>query len=77
MIRVWLLFLVLTALVWGSITAVQKLTGKQALDLTKGFVYAIISSSVAVVLMFRRLVPPVLKPIVSEAGRYNPRHGGC
>jgi hypothetical protein len=52
MIRVILLFLVLTALVWGGILGVQKMTGKQALDLTKAAVYAIISSTVAIVLMF-------------------------
>jgi len=52
MIRVVFLFALLTALIWGGILGVQKLTGKQALDLTKGFVYAIISSSVAVALMF-------------------------
>lgn len=52
MIRVILLFLVLTALVWGGILSVQKMTGKQALSLTKAAVYATISSSVAVALMF-------------------------
>jgi uncharacterized iron-regulated membrane protein len=52
MIRVIFLFLVLTALVWAGILGVQKLTGKQALDLTKAGMYAIISSTVAVVLMF-------------------------
>jgi hypothetical protein len=52
MIRVIFLFLVLTFLVWGGILGVQKMTGKQALSLTKAAVYAIISSSVAVVLMF-------------------------
>jgi hypothetical protein len=52
MIRVILLFLVLTALVWGGILGVQKLTGKQALDLTKAGMYAIISSTVAIMLMF-------------------------
>jgi uncharacterized protein HemY len=52
MIRVIFLFLVLTALVWAGILAVQKLTGKQALDLTKAGMYAIISSTVAIVLMF-------------------------
>lgn len=52
MIRVVLLFLVLMALVWGGILGVQKLTGKQALDLTKAAMYAIISSTVAIVLMF-------------------------
>jgi hypothetical protein len=52
MIRVVFLFLVLTALVWAGILAVQKLSGKQALDLTKAGMYAIISSTVAIVLMF-------------------------
>jgi hypothetical protein len=52
MIRVIFLFLVLTALVWAGILAVQKLTGKQALDLTKAGMYAIISSTVAIMLMF-------------------------
>ncbi len=52
MIRVIFLFLILTALVWGGILAVQKLTGKQALDLTKAGMYAIISSTLAIVLMF-------------------------
>jgi hypothetical protein len=52
MIRVVFLFVVLTALVWLGILGVQKLTGKQALDLTKAGMYAIISSTVAIVLMF-------------------------
>ncbi len=52
MIRVIFLFLVLTALVWAGILAVQKLSGKQALDLTKSGMYAIISSTVAIMLMF-------------------------
>jgi hypothetical protein len=52
MIRVILLFLVLTALIWGGILGFQKLSGKQALNLTKAAVYATISSSVAVALMF-------------------------
>jgi hypothetical protein len=52
MIRVILLFLVLAALVWAGILGVQKMTGKQALDLTKAAVYAIISASVAMILMF-------------------------
>jgi hypothetical protein len=51
MIRVVFLFVILTALVWGGILGVQKLTGKQALDLTKAGLYAIISSTVAIVLM--------------------------
>jgi hypothetical protein len=52
MIRVIFLFLILTALVWLGILGVQKMSGKQALDLTKAALYAIISSSVAIVLMF-------------------------
>lgn len=56
MIRVIFLFSILTALVWGGILAVQKLTGKQALSLTKAAGYAIISSSVAVALMFMLVI---------------------
>jgi hypothetical protein len=52
MIRVILLFLIVTAVVWGVILGVQKLSGKQALDLTKTAVYAIISASVAIAVMF-------------------------
>jgi hypothetical protein len=52
MFRVILLFLMLTGLTWLAILAVQKLTGKQALDLTKAAVYATISSAVAIMLMF-------------------------
>lgn len=52
MIRVIFLFILLTAVVWLGILGVQKLTGKQALSLTKAAAYAIISSSVAVALMF-------------------------
>ncbi len=52
MIRVIFLFLILTALTWIGILGVQKMSGKQALDLTKAAVYAIISASVAMLLMF-------------------------
>ena len=52
MIRVFILFILLTVLVWAGILGVQKMSGKQALDLTKAGVYAIISSSVAIALMF-------------------------
>lgn len=52
MIRVILLFLILSALVWVSILGVQKLSGKQALSLAKAAAYATISSAVAVLLMF-------------------------
>jgi hypothetical protein len=52
MIRVILLFVILTAVVWVGILGVQKLSDKQALDLTKAAVYATISSAVAIMLMF-------------------------
>lgn len=52
MIRVIFLFLILAALVWLGILGVQKMTGKQALSLTKAAAYATISSAVAVLLMF-------------------------
>ncbi len=52
MIRVIFLFLILTALTWIGILGVQKMSGKQALDLTKAAVYTIISASVAMLLMF-------------------------
>ncbi len=52
MIRVLFLFIVLALLVWLGILGVQKMSGKQALDLTKAAVYAIISSSVAILIMF-------------------------
>ncbi len=52
MIRVILLFVILTVLVWAGILAAQKLTGSQALNLTKAFIYATISSAVAIMLMF-------------------------
>ena len=52
MIRVIFLFLVLTALAWVGLVAAQKMTGKQALGLTKSLGLAIIASSVAIVLMF-------------------------
>ena len=52
MIRVAFLFVILAALVWLGLLAVQKMTGKQALALTKVAFYATISSSVAVALMY-------------------------
>ena len=52
MIRVFLLFVLLTGIVWAGILGFQRLSGQQALNLTKGFVYAVISASVAVALMF-------------------------
>jgi hypothetical protein len=56
MIRVVFLFLILTAIVWIGILGVQKLSGKQALDLTKAAVYAIISSSVAIAIMIGTVI---------------------
>jgi hypothetical protein len=52
MIRVIALFLFLAVIVFLAIQGVQKITGKQALDLTKTAVYATISSAVAIALMF-------------------------
>jgi hypothetical protein len=52
MIRVIFLFLVLSVLVYLGMIAVQKMSGKQALNLTKIAVQAIISSTVAIMLMF-------------------------
>ena len=51
MIRVLFLFLILSALIALGILAAQKLTGRQFVKLTKIVGLAIISSSVAVMLM--------------------------
>jgi hypothetical protein len=51
MIRVLFLFLILSALIYFGMIAAQKLTGKQFFKLTKILGLAIISSSVAIVLM--------------------------
>ncbi len=56
MIRVVFLFLILTAIVWIGILGVQKMTGAQALNLTKAAVYAIISSSVAIAIMIGTVI---------------------
>lgn len=56
MIRVILLFLVLSLVSAGIIVAVQKMTGKQALALTKVAGLAIISASVAIALMFMLVI---------------------
>jgi|LauGreDrversion4_2_1035121.scaffolds.fasta_scaffold62417_2 hypothetical protein len=56
MIRVILLFLVLSVLVYLAILAVQKITGKQAINLTKIAIQAIISSTVAILLMFMLVI---------------------
>ena len=51
MIRVLFLFLILSALIYFGMIAAQKLTGRQFFKLTKIAGLAIISSSVALVLM--------------------------
>ena len=56
MIRVIMLFLFLAVIVFLAIQGVQKMTGKQALGLTKTAVYATISSAVAIMLMFGLVV---------------------
>ena len=52
MISGMFLFLVLTALVWASIIGIQKITKRQAWSLTKIAAHAIISATVAMVLLF-------------------------
>ncbi len=52
MIRVIFLFLVLSVLAYLAIKATEKMTGQQLLKLTKISTYVIISSTVAIVLMF-------------------------
>ena len=56
MIRVVFLFLILTALIWAGILAAQKLTGAQALNLTKALIYATISSAVAIAIMIGTVI---------------------
>ena len=52
MIGVILLFLILAVLVYFGIRGVQKMTGEQALLLTKVGMYAIISATIAILLLF-------------------------
>lgn len=52
MIRVIILFILLALIIFGAIWGVKKLSGQQIIDLTRIGVYAIISSTVAVMLMF-------------------------
>jgi hypothetical protein len=52
MIRVILLFLILAVLIFFGIRGVQKMTGAQALFLTKAGMYAIISATLAMLLLF-------------------------
>jgi hypothetical protein len=52
MIGVILLFLVLAVLIFFGIRGIQKMSGAQALFLTKAGMYAIISATLAMLLMF-------------------------
>jgi hypothetical protein len=52
MIGVILLFLVLAVLIYFGIRGIQKMTGAQALFLTKLGMYAIISATIAILLLF-------------------------
>jgi hypothetical protein len=52
MIGVILLFLILAVLIYFGIQGIQKMTGTQALFLTKYGMYAIISATLAMLLMF-------------------------
>ena len=52
MIGAILLFLILAVLIFFSIRGVQKMTGAQALFLTKVGMYAIISAILAILLLF-------------------------
>jgi len=52
MIGVILLFVVLAVLIYFGIRGIQKMTGEQALFLTKAGMYAIISATLAILLLF-------------------------
>jgi large-conductance mechanosensitive channel len=52
MIGVILLFLILAVLIFFGIRGIQKMTGDQALFLTKTGMYAIISATLAMLLLF-------------------------
>ena len=56
MIRVIILFLVLSVLCYLGIKAAEKMTGQQLIKLTKIAGYVIISSSLAIVLMFLMVI---------------------
>jgi hypothetical protein len=51
MIGVILLFLILAVLIYFGIRGIQKITGAQALFLTKVGMYATISATIAIVLL--------------------------
>jgi hypothetical protein len=52
MIGVILIFIILAVLVFFGIRGIQKMTGEQALFLTKAGMYAIISATIAILLLF-------------------------
>lgn len=52
MIGVFLLFVILAVLIYFGIRRVQTMTGAQALFLTKTGMYAIISATIAMLLLF-------------------------
>jgi hypothetical protein len=52
MIGIILFFLILSVLIYFGIRGIQKMTGAQALFLTKTGMYAIISATLAMLLMF-------------------------
>ena len=52
MIGVLLLFVILTVIIYFGIRSVQKITGKELIQLTKIGVYVIISLTLAMLLMF-------------------------
>ena len=56
MIRVIFLFLLLSALAYLGIKVTEKMTGQQLIKLTRIAGYVIISSSVAIVLMFAMVI---------------------
>ncbi len=56
MIRVIFLFLILAVLCYLGIKATEKMTGQQLVKLTKIAGYVIISSSLAMVLMFAMVI---------------------
>lgn len=52
MISAILIFVILAVLIYFGIRGVQKMTGSQALFLTKAGMYAIISATLAILLLF-------------------------
>lgn len=56
MIGVIVFFLILSVLIFFGIRGIQKMTGSQALFLTKAGMYAIISAALAMLLMFGMVI---------------------